>query len=212
MKNKRIKLSKVILLIFMVLFILFLISLVRNFIIISNIEKISKEYSDKTNYIANVYSIQGDSVNIMKSYNKDGKHLTTLQNKVNDVNNMQKLIIYKNGTETVQIIESKNGKYAILNEDVLGGIHVISFFNNSTLLEKLLFSAVAKISTEDCNNRESFYIEMAQGWKVWIDKGNGTVIREINGGFIAERRYEFDVVNDADIAKPDITDCEIQQY
>ena len=52
---------------------------------------------------------------------------------------------------------------------------------------------------------------MAQGWKVWIDKENGTVIREINGGFAVERTYEFDVVKDTDIAKPDITDCKIQQ-
>ena len=211
MENKKMKLWKIILLMLLVLFILFLISLIRNFIIISNIQNTSKEFANKNNYIASVYSIQNDSVNVLKSYNKNGKYLTILETNVNNINDMIKLIIYKNGTETIEIVESKNHKYAIFNEDVLGGVHVITFFDNSNVLEKLLFAAIARISTEECNNKDTFYIEMPQGWKLWIDKEYGTAIREINGGFVVERNYEFDIVKEEDIAKPDVTDCKIQK-
>ena len=77
MENKKMKLWKKILLIVLAIFILFSIYVIRNFIIISNIVNTSKEYATKTNYIANVYSIQDNSVNIVKSYNKDGKYLLT---------------------------------------------------------------------------------------------------------------------------------------
>ena len=54
-------------------------------------------------------------------------------------------------------------------------------------------------------------VELPAGWKMWVDKENGTIVREINGGLVTERNYEFDSVKDEDIAKPDISDCEIQK-
>lgn len=43
----------------------------------------------------------------------------------------------------------------------------------------------------------------------WIDKETGLVIREYTNGDITDFYYEFDVVEDSDIQKPDISDCEI---
>ena len=213
MENKRMKLWKKIVLVILAIFILFLVYVIRNFIILSNIINTSKEYSTKTNYIANLYSIQGNSVNISKSYNKDGKYLSLIQTKVNDINDSAKLTVYKSDNEGIAVIESKGEKFAILNNNIVGGIHVFTFESiaDMNILQKLLFSAITKISTEECNNKECYYIEISSGWKVWIDKENGTIVREINGGFVTERRYEFDVVKDEDIVKPDISDCEIQK-
>lgn len=46
---------------------------------------------------------------------------------------------------------------------------------------------------------------------MWVEKDTGLIIREINGGIVAERFYEFDIVKDEDIIKPDISDCKIQE-
>ena len=213
MEKKKMKLWKKILLIVLALFILFSIYVIRNFLIISNIVNVSKEYATKTNYIANLYSIQGDSVNVSKSYNKDGKYLSLIQTKANDINNSLKLTVYKSDNEGLAIIEAGDRKTAILNNNVIGGIYVNTFSNiyDGDILQKLFFSAITRISTEKCNNKECYYVEVSSGWKVWIDKENGTIFREINGGFVTERSYEFDVVKDEDIVKPDISDCEIQK-
>ena len=216
MENKRMKLWKKILLVLLAIFILFAIYVVRNFIIISNMEKISREYANKTNYIANVYSLQSNSVNIVKSYNKDGKYLSLIVNKANNIDETRKLTVYKTDNEGLGVIESGDKKIAILNNNVIGGIQDVTYGmfgpeSGLNILQKLCLSIISRITTEECNNKETFLIEMPKGWKVWVDKENGTIIREINGGFVTERSYEFDIVKDEDIVKPDISDCEIQK-
>ena len=213
MEKKRMKLWKKILLVILVVFILFSIYVIRNFIIISNIVNTSKEYATKTNYIASVYSIHTDGVSIVKSYHKDGKYLSLIQTKVNDVNDNAKLTVYKSDNEGIGVIEADNKKIAILNNNIVGGIHVITFENiaNMNIIQQLLFSAITRVYTDECNNKDCYYMEIYKGWKVWINKENGTIVREINGGSVAERTYEFDVVKDEDITKPDISDCEIQK-
>ena len=213
MENKKMKLWKKILLIVLAIFILFSIYVIRNFIIISNIVNTSKEYATKTNYIANVYSIQDNSVNIVKSYNKDGKYLSLIQTKVNDIDDTRKLTVYKTDSEGLAIIQKGDKKIAILNDNVIGGVQVVTFGSiaDMNILQKVLFSTITRISTEECNNKECYYMEITDGFKVWLDKENGTVVREINSGFVTERSYEFNVVKDEDIVKPDISDCEIQK-
>jgi len=213
MENKKMKLWKKILLVLLAIFILFSIYVIRNYIIISNIVNTSKEYATKTNYIANVYSIQSNSVNIVKSYNKDGKYLSLIQTKLNDINDTRKLTVYKSDTEGLAVIQSGNKKIAILNNNVIGGVQVVTFASIADMntLQKLLFSAITRVSTDECKNKECYYMEIADGWKVWLDKENGTIVREINGGFVSKRTYEFDVEKDTDIVKPDISDCEIQK-
>lgn len=217
MENKKMKLWKKILLVLLAVFILFTIHLLRNFIIISNLENISKNFANKTNYIANVYSLQSNGVNILKSYNKDGKYLSLIETKVNNINDTRKLTVYKSGNEGIGIVQAGDKKIAFLNEKVVGGgIQVVTFrmFGDESgmnLLQKLFLSVVSRINTEECNNKETFLVEMPAGWKMWVDKENGTIVREINGGLVTERNYEFDAVKDEDIAKPDISDCEIQK-
>lgn len=218
MENKKMKIWKKILLVFLAVFILFTIHLLRNFIIISNLENVSKDFANKTNYIANVYSLQSNSVNILKSYNKDGKYLSLIETKVNNINDTRKLTVYKSGNEGIGIIQAGDKKIAFINNEniVGGGIQVVTFrmFGDESginLLQKLFLSAVARINTEECNNKETFLVEMPAGWKIWVDKENGTIVREINGGLVTERNYEFDTVKDEDVIKPDITDCEIKE-
>ena len=84
-------------------------------------------------------------------------------------------------------------------------VNVYSTFND--FLPRLQFAVMSKISTDHDGN----YLIELENWKMWVDKDTGLVIREINGGLISERSYEFDNVKDEDIVKPDISDCKIQE-
>ena len=213
MEKKKIKIWKRILLVILAIFIVFLIYVIRNFIIISNLEKVSKEYANKTNYIVDIYSIQSNSVNILRAYNKGDKYLSIMETKSNDIKDMRKLTVYKNENETLGIIQSGDKKIAILINWMAAEIQVVTFesISDMNLLQKLLFTVLARISKEERSNKETFLVEMPHGWKMWVDKENGTIVREINSGFVTERKYEFDIVKDEDIIRPDISDCEIQK-
>ena len=213
MENKKMKLWKKILLVLLAIFIVFSIYVIRNFIIIYNLEEVSKEYANKTNYIADIYSIQSNSVNILRAYSKDGVYLSIMETKSNDIKDTRKLTVYKSDNETLGVIQSGDKKIAILNNTMAAEIQVVTFesISDMNLLQKLLFSTLARISTEECNNKETFLVEMPHDWKMWVNKENGTIVREINSGFVTKRNYEFDIVKDEDIVKPDISDCEIQK-
>ena len=45
--------------------------------------------------------------------------------------------------------------------------------------------------------------------RIGIDKETGLTVREYTNGDISDFYYEFDVVEDSDIQKPDISDCKI---
>lgn len=212
MEKKKMKIWKKILLVVLAVLILYLIYVIRNFIIFSNLVNLSKEYSTKTNYLVNMYSVQNNNISIMKSYNKDEQYLTVLETKVDDVNEIRKLTKFRSDSDSVAIIQAGDKKYAMSDDNVLGSLQVVTFVSitDMNILQKLFFSTITKVSTEECNNKECYFIEMFDGWKLWIDKENGTIIREINGGFVTERRYQFDVVKNENIVKPDISDCEIK--
>lgn len=215
MEKPKIKLGKKILLLVVVIFIIFLLYVIRNLIIFFNLEIVAKEYANKTNYIVDIYSIQNnDSVNILRAYNKDNKYLSIMENKSNKINDIRKITIYKSDDETVGIIQTGDKKIALLDNNWMPiEVQLVTFesISDMNILQRILFTILARISTEECNNKKTFLIEMPDGWKIWVDRQNGTIIREINTGFVTERKYEFDIVKDENIVKPDISDCEIQK-
>ena len=205
------KLWKKILIIFLILFAIFAIFIVRKFIIITELMNLSEEYANKTNYIAVVESLKNGTVNMLKSYNKDGDYLTTMRVYGKDIQEERGLTIYKKDSEKIGIIQSGQEKIAILDGSVLGEVSVVNIFStfNSTI-SQLQFAVMSKIKTSNYGDIKCYLIEL-NDWKMWVEKDTGLIIREINGGIVEERFYEFDVVEDKEIVKPDISDCKIQE-
>ena len=205
------KLWKKILIIVLILCAILTICIVRKFIIIANLVNEAKEYANKTNYISVVESLQNGTVNILKSYNKDGNYLTTMRIYGKDIQEERGITRYKKDSEEIGIIQSGQEKIAILDGSVLGEVSVVNIFStlNSTM-SKLQFAVMSKITTDNYDNIECYLIEL-DNWKMWVEKDTGLIVRDINGGIVAERFYEFDVVKDEDIIKPDISDCKIQE-
>lgn len=212
MENKKMKLWKKILIIVLILCVILIIFIARKFVIITNLVNESKEYVDKTNYFAVVQSLQNGSVNILKSYNKDGNYLTTMQVYGKDIQDERGLTVYKKDSELIGIIQSGEEKIALLDGNVVGGdvqvVNTLSIISDN--MQKIQFAIMSRITTDKYNNIECYLIEL-NNWKMWIDKETGLILREINGGIVSERFYEFDIVEDKDISKPDTSECKIPE-
>lgn len=211
MEKKKMKLWKKILIIVLILCAILAIFITGKFIIIKNLVNEAKEYADKTNYIAVVQSLQSGNVSMLKSYNKDGNHLTIMRTYGKDIQDERSLTVYRKDNEKIGIIQSGEEKIAILDGTVIGEVNVVNIFSTvDNTIQQLQFAAISRITTDNYNNIECYLIELDH-WKMWVEKDTGLVIREINGGIVAERFYEFDIVKDEDITKPDISDCKIHE-
>lgn len=212
MEKKKMKIWKKILLLILVLFLLFAIFVVRKYIIVTNLLSASKKYVDKTNYIVEVYSLQSNAVNLSKTYYKDGDYLSTVRTYNNNTLDERGLTVYNKDNKTIGIIQSGEEKIALLQGNVLGASTMVSTFNifNDTTF-KLQLSLMSKITTDVCNNKECYLIELSKDYKIWVEKETGIILREINIDYITNRNYIFDTVTNENIKEPDISDCKIQQ-
>lgn len=205
------KLWKKILIILLILCAILAIFVVRKFMIIKNLVNESKEYASKTNYFAVVQSLQNGNVSMLKSYHKDGNYLTMMKTYGKNIQDKRDLTRYKKDNEEIGIIQSGQEKIAILDGSVIGEVNVVNIFSAlDNTMQQLQFAVMSRITTDNYGNIECYLIEL-DNWKMWVEKDTGLVIREINGGIVAERFYEFDIVKDEDIIKPDTSDCKIQE-
>ena len=205
------KLWKKILIILLILLAILTIFTVRKFIIIKKLVNESKEYASKTNYFAVVQSLQNGNVSMLKSYHKDGNYLTIIRTYGKGIQDERGLTRYKKDNEEIGILQSGQEKIAILDGSVLGEVNVVNIFSTlDNTMQQLQFAIMSRITTDNYGNVKCYLIEL-DNWKMWVEKDTGLVIREINGETVAERFYEFDIVKDEDIIKPDISDCKIQE-
>ena len=211
--NKKTIIIRIIMIILIILLVVFCILTLRKFIIFSNIEKISKDKINSTNYYIERVSKVGDSITLMKSYNKDENYISESNYISTDNDDKErKIIIYKNNDEKISIIQSGEDKIAFKDSETLMGkvsLDTIGL-NSMSTSDKLLLSVTSKITSEEYNDKECYVVEPADTWKLWIDKETGLVIREENGMTVQDNLYKFDEVTDEDMAKPDISDCRIQ--
>lgn len=202
-----------ILLVILIVFVIFLIFTLRKLVILNKIENLAEDKVNITNYYSEKISVTGKSVSIMKVYNKDDKYITQLRTFVPTTDEKRGITVYKNNDEKLAIIESGENKIAFTNSESIidGKLSVNNFeLRKMNILQKLILAATTRITSEECNNKKCYLVEPAKGWKLWIDKETGIVVREINGSTLQDSYYEFNVVKDEDIIKPDISDCEIQ--
>lgn len=213
MENKKMSLWKKVLIVILFLLLVLIILTTRKVMIISDLANKSKVYDSKTNYLATVLSLENGNVNILKSYNKDGNYLTTIRVLGKDIQKERGLTIYKKDNEVIGIIQSGEEKIALLNQDMVGGkIQIVSILPmiDSDILQKIQFALISRITTEQYNNTDCYLIEL-DNYKIWVDKESGLTLKEENNGMTSERFYEFDIVKEENILKPDISSCKIKE-
>jgi len=211
MENKKMKLWKKILIIFIALVIILIIFVLRKYIIITNLINVSKEYESKTNYIVDVYSLQENGVTMIKSYRKADDYLSTYKYFNNNTEDRE-FIVYNKDNEKIGIIQSGETKIALLNGSVVGGETSVNTFNIfAEPITKLQLSIIAKIKSEKVNNKECYLLELSDDYRIWVEKETGIIIKEMQSNNTTNRKYTFDIVTDENIQKPDISDCKIQE-
>ena len=211
MEKKKKKLWKKILIVIGIIFIILLIAVIRKFVILSHLENISKARINSNNYYVETYSLQGNCMQIAKSYNKENTYLTVLETISKNTGQENQLTVYDNAAETISIIQTDEEKIALLGGPAVGGKISVNAYATygQGFWSKFQLAMLSKITTEKINNKECYLVESVFGWKRWIDKETGLTVREYTNGDITDFYYEFDVVEDSDIQKPDISDCEI---
>lgn len=206
MENKKMKLWKKILIIFIALVIILIIFVLRKYIIITNLINTSKEYATKKNYIVDVYSLQENGVTMIKSYRKADDYLSTYKYFNNNTED-RKFTVYNKDNERIGIIKSGENKIAFLNGDVVGEETSVNTFKTfDETLVKLQLSIIAKIKSEKVNNKECYLLELSDNYRIWVEKETGIIIKEMQSNYTTNRKYTFDIVADEDIQKPSILD------
>lgn len=109
MEKKKMKLWKKILIGVLIVIAIFLIFVTRRFIIITNLDNISKEYANKTNYIEIVSYAQGSNAYIRTLYNKNGNILSEMKiiGKISNQPNIYTTTFtsYINGNDKISIVQ-----------------------------------------------------------------------------------------------------------
>lgn len=208
MEKKKMKLWKKILLVFIIIFVLFAIHTIRNYIILTKLVNNGKEIANSTNYYAEVTGIQDDkTVNMTKCYKNGNEYLTVVGQDIYN-QDKRKMEIYANEDEKFAVLSSEEGKILLKDNIVLEDIQPANISKH--IYDKMFalqISAIAKIRKEKCHDKECYLVELDKNWKMWVEIDTGLIVREINGAETAERKYEFDVIKDGDIVKPDTTNC-----
>lgn len=171
----------------------------------------ANENQSNVNYYVRLYSYQGDTLTITESYNKGEDYLTTLTRFVNG-NNIQKSTYYKKGDERLFVTET-NGEKHIQNSETMLGENILPVtYVSEGILANLQFALITGIDSTYCNGKECYVIR-GKSYERYIDKETGLAVRNIeksNGetnrktDMVVDYEYNFNVVKDSDIVKPDI--------
>lgn len=194
---------------------------IRNFFILNTYGVAMKMYGQSNNYF--IKRTEDDTKSPMVNtitYYKDG----VIKNHI-DVTNMQRnMVAYQNPNTDERIIRinSEGNKVAVVSR-VQGGLvpsgQIYNIFGAMTERDNLLLSLMTRITTERCNGKDCYKINM-QGMEVWIDKETYLVVRLINGQYKDDQgiehdmatnyEYGFGTVTPEQVSRPDLTGCKIQ--
>lgn len=206
--SNKMKILKFILLILIIIYIAVVGR--RTFIMFSLLEK-AKENQIYNNYYAKLYSYQGESLTITESYNKGEDYLTTITRLVNG-NQVQKITYYKQGIEQLIFTEIDGKKYIQDSKNMVGGSILPVTYVSDGLFANFQFAFITGINSTYCNGKECYVIK-GKSYERYIDKETGFAVRSIDKSnkeisrqtdMVVDYEYEFNVVKDNDIVKPEI--------
>lgn len=197
--NKRFKILRNILLIIVVLFI---ILVGRKTFILIRLENKAQESQNSKNYYLKLESYTEGKVTITEAYYKEEKSLVQINTYSKDLGEM-KQILYKSGDERFSLID--NGKTKVFQKIGDISIRPVAFTSNF-FFENLYTAITTSIDKIELNGKECYMIRDDNTEK-FIDVNTGLAIKMIDNqnNRTIDYKYEYGVVTDTDVEKPDIT-------
>lgn len=189
----------------------------RTFILFSLSQK-AKENQFNSNYYVKLYSYQGSALTITESYHKGEDYLTT-RTSFNKDNQISQITFYKKGAEEICFTQWNGKKYLQDMKTMLGGQVLPVTYVSDGLLANLQYAFLIGIDSTYCNGRACYVIK-GDTYERYIDKETGLAVREIEKSsksverqtdMVVDYAYQYNVVEDSDIVKPDITDAIVHE-
>lgn len=223
--------------IILILILLYLIKFIR----ISNIMGKAERSLKSQNYYCEKQENSGeDSVSVSKTYYKDGKYKIT-----NEIysDNGKELISTEYGEERSderKIVNEREKIVTVYKGDISETFNKeenVKFDRFPLEERKMVYANLGKaflmsIESDSYDSNKEYYIlrykfDKRNTWEVWLDKGTGLVIREINRGgsvvyipgteivkkesdIIEKYKYDFGIVNDEDVSVPDFSGYKVE--
>lgn len=196
------KVLKPLLIVIAIIAVLFIIYVIRNFVIISNLQKVSEETEKHSNYTVETLQTNKADVQQMKVYFKDGTYYSEVQS---SSIGEEDIIVKIYRTEDERFLISENGKTVIpFSEDMHYGTSNIWTYHNEIRNTSTLKNVLTqKITSEECYGVDCYKIEYDDDYILWFEKDTGLLRLELNSKNLIYWEYEFDTVNDLDVARPD---------
>lgn len=218
--NKK-KLLKIIGIILLVVIVLFLIHSIRNFIIISNLQDKVEKYANNDNYHLHTISQQSEQVTLTTDYyKKNNREVTFLERNSNG--EITKISLYNNGERIDMFVDSPTTKTAKINTNALIPGTIVNALQTDNKWQTFLYSILAKVRSTSFNNKDGYIIENFLSpfylpsyenntTKYIIEKDTGLLLKEEVNNIVAEKKYEFNSVDDNIFVEPDISQYTIQE-
>ncbi len=196
--NNRLKVLRNILLIIVIVFI-FIIG--RKMIILTSLSNKANNTQNKMNYYTKTETYSEGEMSIVESFNKDG--ITHATMKIYSENGTKKLTFYKSAEEIIALIDNGTTKTIVDMGDII--TNPVSFTGKS-ILENLFIAVTTSIDKINLNGKECYLIREGNTEK-FVDIDTGWAIKMIDNSNnrTVDYKYEFGVVTDSDIQKPDTT-------
>lgn len=215
MKEKKIKIWKIVLGVIVLIFFLFVIFLTRKMIILSSLENKLAGYQEKNNIYVKTEITDSENNTTFEKYYKDGieKDVLSIPNREEKItqylyDNERKLFVEKEDKKTVTTTEKP--------EEIVASV-LVSYTSYENFWQLLFNSITSSITTAQLDGKECYVISSSYNLnfiyegdsdtvKVYIDKETGLALKceEVNNNRITKYQYSFDTVQDEDLKEPDM--------
>ncbi len=215
MKEKKIKIWKIVLGVIVLIFFLFVIFLTRKMIILSSLENKLAGYQEKNNIYVKTEITDSENNTTFEKYYKDGieKNVLSIPNREEKItqylyDNERKLFVEKGDKKTVTTTEKP--------EEIVASV-LVSYTSYENFWQLLFNSITSSITTAQLDGKECYVISSSYNLnfiyegdsdtvKVYIDKETGLALKceEVNNNRITKYQYSFDTVQDEDLKEPDM--------
>ena len=218
-KKKIIKnVLKIALIIIAILLVILIIHTIRNYVIVTDLQKKIAEYSNSTNYHIKLVSTENNDIIVrMNYYKKDDKQAIFIEREEN--NEIIKVSMYDNGERIDIFSETKDSKIVQLNAGTIMSLEIYNHLENDNNWQTFLGCISAKIKSGECNGKECYIVKdflsvtslVFDSAEVYIDKETGLLVKTNELDTEREREYEFNMVDDSIFTEPDISQYKLRE-
>jgi len=204
MEKKKMKLWKKVLIVIGILLLVALLLVLYRYSIITKIQQRYEETNNKPNY----YFYSETENMISKVWKKDGifkmdairvggeGHLTFWKN-----TNTGEELVFWNAPEKLYSISS-GGIFENLPYSTLNG------FDEPKIKFLIAINPIWHIGTKEYKDKECYYLKI-DSTEEYIEKETGILLQNSLNGMIRHLTYEFDIVTDKDVQKPDVSEYKL---